>query len=401
MPSIVQNILSQADLDYLLESPEVQAAKAKLSATSPSGVIYFKLPLTQPIRHALKERLGLDTTNVQDIPMRWIKGDTAPHIDSGASKFQTTYLVYLNNTQGELVLDTESYPMIANTAYVFDEGIRHMTQHTGAEPRLLLGPMNEFVEPVGSAVFYYSNYADALAQTSSIAQGNSWILGTIDSGDLQGFTMWRIASIGDGSPAPSGVYPNGFDLTTLAGVNSYYVYAGTPCFLEGTKVHCQVDGVDTYKSIETITPGTLVKTSLNGFQKVKLIGKGQIHNPATDERIQDRLYKCSPTNYHELTEDLFITGCHSVLVDELTDTQRQATKDHLGKIFVTDKKYRLMACVDERAEPWTAEGDYTIWHLALEHTDERMNYGIYVNGGLLVETCSINFLKNHSNLKSL
>jgi len=207
--------------------------------------------------------------------------------------------------------------------------------------------------------------------------------------------------ISGGPPAPTGVYPNGFDVGSIAGPATYYVYAATPCFLEGTKVLCQVDGVETYKQIETIRPGTLVKTSLNGFKQVKLIGTGQIHNPGTTERTQDRLYKCSPDNYPELTEDLFITGCHSVLVDELTDTQCKATIDQVGRIFVTDKKYRLMACVDERAEPWTAKGDYSIWHLALEHTDERMNYGIYVNGHLLVETCSINFLKNHSNLKSL
>jgi hypothetical protein len=57
-----------------------------------------------------------------------------------------------------------------------------------------------------------------------------------------------------------------------------------------------------------------------------------------------------------------------------------------------------MAHIDERAEPWNAEGEYTIWHVALEHADERMNYGVYVNGGLLVESCSINFLKNKSNM---
>ena len=213
--------------------------------------------------------------------------------------------------------------------------------------------------------------------------------------------MWRIAIIGGGPPPPTGVYPNGFDLATIAGSATYYMYPASPCFLEGTQVLCQIDGVEMYKSIETISPGTLVKTSLNGFQKVKLIGKGQMYNPGTTERIQDRLYKCSSDHYHELTADLFITGCHSILVDELTDVQRQATKDQIGRIFVTDNKYRLMACVDERAEPWTAEGSHTIWHLALEHIDERMNYGIFVNGGLLVETCSINFLKNHSNLKTV
>jgi hypothetical protein len=57
-----------------------------------------------------------------------------------------------------------------------------------------------------------------------------------------------------------------------------------------------------------------------------------------------------------------------------------------------------MACVDERAEPWNSENTYTIWHFALDHNDHTMNYGVYANGGLLVETCSINFLKNKSNM---
>ena len=70
-------------------------------------------------------------------------------------------------------------------------------------------------------------------------------------------------------------------------------------------------------------------------------------------------------------------------------------------MYVTDKKYRLMACLDERAEPWNSEGTYTIYHFALENKDEKMNYGVYANGGLLVETCSINSLKNKSNMALL
>jgi hypothetical protein len=85
-------------------------------------------------------------------------------------------------------------------------------------------------------------------------------------------------------------------------------------------------------------------------------------------------------------------------VSAITDTQREDTIKQLGRIFVTDKKYRLMASVDERAEPWNSEGSYTIWHFALENTDEKMNYGVYANGGLLVESCSIHFLKNKSNM---
>jgi hypothetical protein len=58
-----------------------------------------------------------------------------------------------------------------------------------------------------------------------------------------------------------------------------------------------------------------------------------------------------------------------------------------------------MAFLDERAEPWISKGEYTIWHFALENTDLNMNYGVYANGGLLVETSFINFLKKKSNME--
>ena len=144
-----------------------------------------------------------------------------------------------------------------------------------------------------------------------------------------------------------------------------------------------------------------MKTSLDGYKKVDAVGKKGIWNTQTPERIQQRLYKLSPAKYPQLTKDLFLTGCHSILVDELTDVQRQRSVEELERIFVTDKKYRLIACVDERAEPWQCEGAYVVWHFALESENDRINYGVYANGGLLVETCSINFLRNRSNLQIL
>ena len=41
-----------------------------------------------------------------------------------------------------------------------------------------------------------------------------------------------------------------------------------------------------------------------------------------------------------------------------------------------------------------------IYHVALEHNDEYMNYGIYANG-LLVESCSIDYLIKYSSMKIL
>ena len=318
MPSIFSSIFSNEEIQYLLQLPEVVAAKDRVGS---SDKVQFIIPLTDGIRAALQTRFGLDLSSISEIPMRWIKGDTVAHVDRGSRSFENTYLVYLQDSEGEFVLGTDSYPITANTGFIFSEGTMHKTLNTGTEPRLLIGPMNEFAGSVGIPV----------------------------------------------------------------------------CFLEGTQILCLKDDVETYVPIETIRTGTLVKTRLDGYKKVELIGKNRIMNPGDSERVERRLYKLSPSNYPELKEDLFITGGHSTLVDTITDKQREDIRAHLGNIFVTDKKYRLTALVDERTEPWASEGKYTIWHFALEHENIKMNYGVYANG-LLVETCCIDTMRTKSNL---
>jgi len=391
MASIFTNVLSSEEVQYLNNLPEVLAAKASLDFR-PSGMVYFSVSVTDSIRATLQSRFGLSVGS--SIPMRWMKGDTKPHIDVGVTAFQNTYLVYLNDSPGELIIDSHPYPIEANSGFVFNEGLSHETQHTESVPRLLMGPMNEFAEPVGGSILtYYSTEADALTYTNPIGFGNTYTVG--DGGPFGSYTSWRLASNSTGTSLQNVVYVSG-DILNSDG--NYYLYPSVPCFKEGSTILCQVDGKETYIPVETLKTGSLVKTSLNGYKPVVFIGKGTIHNPGTDERTENRLYKCSPSKYPHLKENLFITGDHSILEFPITEKQKEATIKHLGKVFVTDKKYRLMACVDERAEPWNSKGAYTIWHFALENHDEKMNYGVYANGGLLVETCSINFLKNKSNM---
>jgi hypothetical protein len=81
----------------------------------------------------------------------------------------------------------------------------------------------------------------------------------------------------------------------------------------------------------------------------------------------------------------------------LTAEEREGTVASLGKIFITGKKYRLMACLDKRAEPWNSYGKYNIWHIALENENIYSNYGIFANG-LLVETCNIHYLRDRTQM---
>jgi hypothetical protein len=133
---------------------------------------------------------------------------------------------------------------------------------------------------------------------------------------------------------------------------------------------------------------------------IHIIGTTSIYNPGNDYRVVNRLYKCSREKYPALFEDLYITGCHSTLVPWMTNDQWENTKAVNGNIYVTDNHFRLIACADEKAEPYDYEGFVNIYHIALEHCDILMNYGIYANG-LLVESCSERNLRYLSNMRIL
>ena len=171
------------------------------------------------------------------------------------------------------------------------------------------------------------------------------------------------------------------------------------CFNEGSLIlTLNKFGKEQYIPIQNIRKGDLIKTLLNGYISVNMIGKSIINNPTHNKRIKDRLYILKPSNYTELFEDLIITGCHSILVDTITHTEWQKTIELIKNIYITDKKYRLIACIDNRSIPYDVSGNHTIYHLALENDDYYMNYGIYANG-LLVETTSQRWLKELSNME--
>ena len=167
-----------------------------------------------------------------------------------------------------------------------------------------------------------------------------------------------------------------------------------PCFKEDTKILTDQG----YIPIQDLKKGDLVKTLKHGYVAINMIGKREITNIICEERIKDKLYVCQQSEYPEVFEDLIITGCHAILVEEFQNPeQRKKTSEVLGRIFVTDKKYRLPACLDERSKPYEKEGVFTIYHIALDHDDYFMNYGIYANG-LLVESCSKRYLKELSQM---
>jgi len=163
------------------------------------------------------------------------------------------------------------------------------------------------------------------------------------------------------------------------------------CFKEDTKI-LTISG---YVLIQDLKPRQLVKTLHRGYVPVNMIGTTTIDN--SNNNVKNCLYKCSKDAYPELFEDLYITGGHSILVDEFKDDQQQEVINMLGAVFVTEGKFRLPACIDKRASLYKDKKPVKIYHIALDNNYSNKNYGIYANG-LLVESCDKITLKDLSNM---
>jgi hypothetical protein len=170
-----------------------------------------------------------------------------------------------------------------------------------------------------------------------------------------------------------------YEYSTTLNVSITYA-ANVICFLEGTEI-LTARG---YVKIEELSKRDQVFTCKSGFQKIYKVGREKMTNVGIEERIKDQLYVCEKDRFN-LTKDLILTGCHSILVNSLTEEEKEESKRILGQVCVTEGKYRLPACRDKRTKVYP-KGKYRIYHIALEHENDLCNYGIYANG-LLVESC--------------
>jgi len=303
------------------------------------------------------------------------------------------------------------------TALAKDNTYLYVGCSTGKIVRMTLSTVNGDYNGYTDAAIWLSGLSGITGLTVSSDNLYLYVLlgsaSTIKQVQLSDASILSTYSLTGGSYANK--LPNGIVST---GGNLYAAYYGTgpdtnngsilrygpgenvPCFGENTKILCynSEKSEEEYVFIQDIRKGTLVKTLLNGYVPVNMIGKSTIHNNTNNDRIKNRLYKCTKENYPEINdEDLILTGCHSILVGCLTDEQREKTIQELKQVYVTDGNYRLLTFLDPRAEIYQVQGELPIYHLALDHENYYMNYGIFANG-LLVESCSRRYLKELSKM---
>ena len=183
--------------------------------------------------------------------------------------------------------------------------------------------------------------------------------------------------------------------------NTIVVVPDYPCFLQGSKIlRLNVDtDEEEYIAVEKLRKGDLILTATCGYKAVAYIGRATLHRPRDDPNPNNRLYKFREKSGRH--PPLCITGEHCLLYREkdIPAKKRQEVREHMGDDYITEMYHRVPACLDDNAESYTgSDGPVTIWHFALEHNNFYNNYAVYANG-ILVETCSIDYLMNLSNME--
>ena len=216
---MISTILSSNEIIELLNNPIVQNEKANLSDTKKE--VKFEIVLPDVIKTKIENSLSIDLSQVITIPMRWIKGDTIPHIDRGEREFNNTYLIYLTDSIGSLIIDGQSYSITAGDCHIFNEGLEHYTTNTENSERLMIGPMSESGFRVGlpPSILYFANETDASNEINPIGEyyGN-YTIQTVND-----ISAWMLFKNVDGVNPTQEAGPHYTD-DELIPVGIYYVY---------------------------------------------------------------------------------------------------------------------------------------------------------------------------------
>ena len=352
--------------------------------------------------------------------------------------FDSVGNLYIANSGNNNILKVDTTNILASNVSVF------------ASSLLFNNPIDITIDTAGN--FYVTNLGN---NTVSKIDPTGLIIITYVTGINQPSAV-AFNSIGDlfvYSDGPTSVYkittttdtftfPN--VLIRTSGLNHLYLYDVTTgqliasdiiieisaiCFKEGTKILCFIDKKEKYIPIEDIKEDTFVKIyKKNGkfeeqYKRAKTIIKGSILNAR--EHTMHKLYKLSKSKNPALIADLYVTGSHALLYDNLSNEEFEKMdelierynnynikfrdEDEYDEEYISDiknmikyyndykitleDKYKLIAYFNPDFEEVTDNSICNIYHIVLENENKYENYGIYANGILAESTCEVSLTR--------
>jgi len=252
MATAFSNVLSTEEIDSVINMPDVVNARTEL--TNGKTSIDFTIHLSDTIKQVLLDTMGLNLLGISDVPMRWICGDTAAHADhtKDGQQVDNTYLMYLTDSVGTLDVDGQSHPIVKGSGYVFSEGLMHGSLGGGAEPRLLLGPMNNAGVHVGMTIT--PTTISAAGGNIYIQQGDGYIEYSLDQ-ESWSEIVWP-CSIENTTLVSLFIFVNFTTDITMISTNHYFIVLTAGIIFgnqmlrpDWTRPKITVDGVSNYPGL--------------------------------------------------------------------------------------------------------------------------------------------------------
>jgi hypothetical protein len=355
--------------------------------------------------------------NILDTYYNGIGFSTNPCVDAcgniyvGSPTDNSVYQFLWNGTDLSYV---SSYPLPAGNlfvrevpyrpGYTFFYGFNNAGFSLGADGTLYVSPMDEY--GVNTSFYAFHHPPPPPVITDVVPKNrHASIYFTQDSNGGSPITDYLISINGgpfrsSGGQTTSPLVIRGLQLNQkysarIEAVNKYgtsnpsnsFEFNTTPpiCFGKGTDILCvhPITKKPMYCKIEDLKPGDLVKTYKHGAKRIERIAKGNLKNNV------DVWYECMyrMKKREGMTEDLWVTGGHSVLVDKLPSYIKKKEMGILGVSMRIEDKYMWLASECGLFEKIEDEKVYSYYHMSLEGENEYKKYGIWGNG-VLTETAS-------------
>lgn len=302
-----------------------------ISTSIDGGFIWFDYPVT----NFSFNRVG-------------VSGNNAVAVGYNSTTFQTRFYNSNNiNSGGSITWNNPASGQITGASGFF------------APPSIVLSGTNSLaiVNPSSAGYNLYSS--------STIAAGSSAVWNTTSLSGLSNLGLARISG----------------EDAIVSSTNALVYYSSSPfCFEKNTLILVIENNAEVYKKVSELKVGDVVKTYKHGNKKIKIIKSFQF-NPSKIKTDKSLLYKMKDN-------DVILTGKHGILVDEITEEELQNMKRCRTTLRYIDDKKVLPSCASNKFEKITTDNNFELWNFVLENNNSKINYGVYINNGILSESCS-------------
>lgn len=174
-------------------------------------------------------------------------------------------------------------------------------------------------------------------------------------------------------------------------ITNFELNINVRCFFEKTKILClnTITNTEEWVEIKDIKKGMMVKTLNHGYVKVLENSCVQLLNTVYSTKHKLYVLRKGVGKYKDLFEDLYVSGLHSILLDddELSPNVKLSISKYKSVRCVEGKK-AIMAWLNDEFEEVNDTNVYNLYQLILESKNLKQQYAIYSNG-ILSETISI------------